>query len=826
MFCVNAIAPFTLYTPALILMGLSFVFIWSGFFWARWTLISLFVVFGLSWLFLAPIYTIPKEEVLASGHFQSSYYVAGAYWGGGLLYLSLAIFLIFSELINDLIEKKKANKILPEDWKLFLEPVGEKSDIENSLLTKSRDVEQLHKSPEVIPPIEKRILSRYIYIIALVIGAVTALLATVLIILETGMLILIFQDLPNTADSLFGFIFLLLFGIYVVSLILFLLFLLPIFLYGCYFLVPFLLLLPVTIQVCFIWRQPLRFLLLRPFNRQRVTQSLKKIIRDSVSPYGHTYTLADADLKVPWYIRIPLFFGQISIFSHRLKKISLPHHIIRTIKAIRRKGLRTMNWCFSRSKVFPITCTSFSWQACVSCISQEMDIIIMDLSGIKEGVIWELEHCIRLGLIDRVIFFVSDSEKERTLARETLEKYIGNIPSKNILLTYGKPGLLTSEGSDILCDFIETVKRSVSKIPLKTLRKYRKYFWVNIGMEFLTAVVILLLMNLLWPIAITVKLPTIQPPKHSADIVTHIRSPDMVLLNYNREDIEKVTFSPNGKLIAAVTKSGKVEFWENQTARLCSYGIRKEYSIDRICFSPDGKYLITSGAFVHNLHPSWPDKITLSLWRMYPSTINLVKSVEFDLPRFEEIGYDNDGKLLIARSRTHLYLFDATLLSLISKSKANISDFSLSPYGSLLISAYSDKTIKIQKIKSQLIETEPLAVYAYDASRFVLSPDGTILASFSKPIRLRRIGEMKSVGILAPGSYKVDDICFSPNNRSLAFTTSHRTQVFSLTSKTRIELLHQERVHSICFDPSNPQKLIAGSVNGEILVWNLTHLRN
>ena len=84
---------------------------------------------------------------------------------------------------------------------------------------------------------------------------------------------------------------------------------------------PLVLTLPICVPIIALWTDPPRFLVFRSFNHAQVTGTLRKHLKREVAPFGHVYTLSDADIKVPWYVRVPLFVGQLALFSFRLRLI-------------------------------------------------------------------------------------------------------------------------------------------------------------------------------------------------------------------------------------------------------------------------------------------------------------------------------------------------------------------------------------------------------------------------------------------------------------------------------------------------------------------------
>ena len=147
--------------------------------------------------------------------------------------------------------------------------------------------------------------------------------------------------------------------------------------------------LPVALSLALKWKQPARFLVLRPFNRTYISRNLRRILSRDLAPLGHCYTLADADIRVALWLRLPLVLGQLSFFAFRQRKIASPNDIAKLVRAMDRRILRNFNWCVSRDKIFPVACVDAGWRACVTRLVAECDGVVMDLSGISESILSE-----------------------------------------------------------------------------------------------------------------------------------------------------------------------------------------------------------------------------------------------------------------------------------------------------------------------------------------------------------------------------------------------------------------------------------------------------
>lgn len=192
---------------------------------------------------------------------------------------------------------------------------------------------------------------------------------------------------------------------------------LTILLYALLFLLPFVLTLPISAAVIGLWSEPPRFLLLRPFNRGRLNRPLRRIVRKIIGPLGHVYTLSDADIRVPWYVRIPLLLGQIALFSFRARRIRTSRQVARLERMLNRTWLRNVNWSLSNTKAFPVTTDDACWQAVVRTLAQSVDAIVIDATELRPNVMWEVELCRELDRGNRVIFLVSENTRAEVLSQ-------------------------------------------------------------------------------------------------------------------------------------------------------------------------------------------------------------------------------------------------------------------------------------------------------------------------------------------------------------------------------------------------------------------------
>lgn len=225
--------------------------------------------------------------------------------------------------------------------------------------------------------------------------------------------------------------------------------------YVILYLLPFTLLLPFIAPIIALWQTPPRFLLLRPFNRALLSRPLKRLVRREVAPFGHVYTLSDADIKVPWYIRIPILLGQLALFSFRLRSIREKAQISRFVRAVDRTWLRNINWCMAFGKVFPVASTDEAWREVVDCLLQRCDTVIIDVADLRQNVMWEIDRAKSLGLETRTLYLAPSDQADKSQAEFT--QALGAEASASRLFPYTKKGLV--DGDRFRAALIESAVR-------------------------------------------------------------------------------------------------------------------------------------------------------------------------------------------------------------------------------------------------------------------------------------------------------------------------------------------------------------------------------
>jgi hypothetical protein len=165
-----------------------------------------------------------------------------------------------------------------------------------------------------------------------------------------------------------------------------------------------------------------RILLLRPFGERRMTRALKRFVRKNPGLAGYVYTLSDRNYKPSLLItllwRLPaegidllVIFLLGPLLGHSKRIASVRNE--RKFRKLERHLLRKSSPCFwsfmSGSQAFNIRSTDAWWRLCIRMLMHSCEIIVVDLSKVKEGTAWELDQLRERDLFKKCIFIVGEA---------------------------------------------------------------------------------------------------------------------------------------------------------------------------------------------------------------------------------------------------------------------------------------------------------------------------------------------------------------------------------------------------------------------------------
>ena len=189
------------------------------------------------------------------------------------------------------------------------------------------------------------------------------------------------------------------------------------------------------------WRDPSRVLVLRGFGRDDASRTLRRLLRDRVAPLGHVYTLADRDIRIPWYVRLPVIFTQLVFLHFRQQRVRDDRTLRKLVQSVEVRWARNINWFLSWSKTFPVRSSDDCWRDCVRELGRRADLVLIDISQPSENLAWEIGQCLGGDLTARLILLAEDRSVPE--ARRFLERWPAATLESRLVPYDTQPGKLS-----------------------------------------------------------------------------------------------------------------------------------------------------------------------------------------------------------------------------------------------------------------------------------------------------------------------------------------------------------------------------------------------
>jgi len=309
------------------------------------------------------------------------------------------------------------------------------------------------------------------------------------------------------------------------------------------------------------------------------------------------------------------------------------------------------------------------------------------------------------------------------------------------------------------------------------------------------------------------------------------------LIGFKAIEIRGLSFSPDDKQIASTGQGKSVRIWDIKTGKLVSKFYAHQDDIFRVHFHPQGKMLLTASK--DGTAKLWDRDRAIELVTINPQPMenpaNTSKGRGSDA--IQDASFSPDGKFIVTMKSNTIALWDLQgnlLTSAIAHSK-KVNSFSFAPNGKQLVTSGDDETVKLWQIVAanpenslpnsvsyqfQLVRT--FKTNATDILSVKFSNDGKQIALGSQDnsiqiISIDGILEMK----LGGHTNAIFDVNFSPDGRYLLSASKDRTVRLWDLRATLLDTLygHTDNIWSVSFSPDG--KIFAsGSVDKSVRLWN------
>jgi len=276
-----------------------------------------------------------------------------------------------------------------------------------------------------------------------------------------------------------------------------------------------------------------------------------------------------------------------------------------------------------------------------------------------------------------------------------------------------------------------------------------------------------------------------------------------------------VTFSPDGKILAAGMAEGQLRLWrvtDGQPLLTCKGHIGAVWSV---AYSPDG-CLLASGS----------TDGTVRLWDV--TTGQCLKTLAGHTHQVWSVAFSPDGCLLASGSNDQtVRLWEVhsgqNLKTLVGHTN-QVRSVVFSPAGHLLASGSFDQTVRLWEVNTgQCLKT--LTGHTHPVRSVAFSPDGRLLASGShdQMVRVWEVHTGQNLKTLTGHTHWVSAVAFSPDGRFLASGSEDQmVRIWEVhTGQSRQTLSgHTNWVSSVAFSPDG-RFLASGSNDLTVRLWEV-----
>ena len=301
---------------------------------------------------------------------------------------------------------------------------------------------------------------------------------------------------------------------------------------------------------------------------------------------------------------------------------------------------------------------------------------------------------------------------------------------------------------------------------------------------------------------------------NSTDVITNT----VQTLSGHRNNVNLVSWSPDGKYIVSGSKDNTIKIWDASTGTHVRTLEGHTSWVYSVAWSPDSKYIASS---------SW-DK-TIKVWNISSGTCmqiltghtSCVNSVSWSPDGKHIASGSDDGTIKVWNAQS------GTCMQTLTGHTSCVNSVSWSPNGKYIVSdSYKDITIWDAIAGTCIYTLKDHTDWVYSVS---WSPDGKYIASGSgdNTIKVWDTTTGTCIHTLEGHDDWINSVSWSPDGKQIASCTISSIRVWdALTNKCiyNLEGRHTDCVRSVSWSPDGKQ-IASGSGYKTVKVWNIINTK-